>query len=144
VVLVPFEVVDQPGRPGALLLQPLQLVLRRVRLVEDAVGQAIEGGKVPRAGRREAAHGDAAEPIRAFGILVRPRDVVPGAGRQHVHLVAGGHALGDEAAVILGAAHDFRAITLDDERDSHDVTVSNMRCTSGSTRARSKSRTRRR
>jgi hypothetical protein len=50
---------------------------------------------------------DAAYAVGAFGVLVLPADVVGGAGRQHLDLVAGREALGDQAAVVLGPAEEF-------------------------------------
>ena len=71
-------------------------------------------------GAGEPAHGDAADAVGAFRILVLPGDVVLRAAGQDVDVVAGGQALGDEAAQVLGSAEHLRAVALDDEGDFHD------------------------
>src|SRR5262249_4405543 len=58
--------------------------------------------------------------IDALGVLVLPRDVVAGAGRDHVDVVRDGEPLGDEPAEMLRSAEDLGAVALDDERDLHD------------------------
>ena len=85
-----------------------------------------------------------AKPVRSLGIFVRPGEVIPGARGEDVHLMTEGQALRDEAAVVFGAAEDFRAVTLNDNRNSHDVTVSSICRSLGSTAFRPKSCTRRR
>jgi hypothetical protein len=74
-------------------------------------------------GDREPPHGDAADPIGAFRILVLPGDVVARTGREDVHVVAERHPFGDETAVVLGSAENLRAVALDDERNPHHCTV---------------------
>src|SRR5204863_7587188 len=71
------------------------------------------------AGAGEAPHRHAADAVGPFRVLVLPRDVVARARRQHFDLVLLGEPLGDKAAVVLGSAEDFRAVTLDDEGESH-------------------------
>ena len=94
-----------------------------MRVVEDPVGVAVERVDVARVRVREAPHGDAVDALAAFGILVRPRDVVARAGRQHLDVVVSGHPLGDQPAVVLGAAENLQAVSLDDEGNSHWVDV---------------------
>ena len=68
---------------------------------------------------REAPHRDAADPVRAFRILVLPGDVVLSAGGQDLDLVPGREALGDQPAVVLGSAEDLGAVALNDKSYSH-------------------------
>jgi len=68
--MVAFEVLDKRRRPRSLLLQPFQLILPRVRIIEDPVGVFVERRQVARARGREAADGHAADTVRPFGILV--------------------------------------------------------------------------
>jgi hypothetical protein len=118
-IVIALEVLEQRGAPGALLPEPLDLVVARVRRGEDPLGIAVEGVDVALAGAREAADRDAADPVRPFGILVLPGDVVRRASRQDLHLVPGGEPLGDEPAVVLGSPKYLRAVALDDEGDFH-------------------------
>ena len=84
-------------------------------VAEDPLRVLVEGREVARARDGEAAHGDAADAIGAFRVLVLPAHVVAGAGRQDVDLVLRREALRDEAAQVLGSAEHFGAIALDDE-----------------------------
>ena len=115
--VVLLEVLDQRRAPRPLLLQPLLLVVRRVRVGEDPVGVRVEALDLPRAGVRESAHRHPADAIRPLRVLVGPGDVVAGAGRQHLHVMTGAEPLRDEPAVILGTAEDLRAVALNDEGD---------------------------
>ena len=114
-----FQVLDEPGRPRALLPEPRQLVVGRVGIVEDPVRVPVERLDVAGFGRGKAADVDAADPVHALGVLVLPGDVVPGTRRQHVDVVAVREAFGHQPAVVLGAAEDLRAVALDDEGDFH-------------------------
>ena len=87
--------------------------------MEDPVRVLVERLDVARARVGEAPHRHAAQPVGAFGVLVLPGDVVARAGRQHVDLVPLGQPLGDQPAVVLGAAEDLGAVALNDEGDSH-------------------------
>ena len=113
------EVIEQRRAPWALLLEPRHLIVARMRVVEDPFGVAVEGVDVPRMRVCEAPHGDAVDALAAFGILVRPRDVVARAGGQHLDVVLSGHALGNQPAVVLGAAENLYAVSLDDKGNSH-------------------------
>ena len=93
---------------------------RRVRVVENPVRIAVEGGDVARALVREAPDGDAADAVGPFRILVLPGDVVAGAGRQHLDVVLRREPLGDQPAVVLRAAEHLGAVALNDEGESHD------------------------
>ena len=119
-LVVPPQVLDERRAPRPLLLQPLHLVGAAVRVVVDPLGVRVERVDVARARVREAPHGDAADAVGAFRVLVLPRDVVARAGRQHLDVVLRGEALGDEAAEMLGSAEDFRAVALDDEGEFHE------------------------
>ena len=114
-LLVALEVLEQRRAPRPLLPQPLDLVVAGVRAGEDPLRVAVEGLDVAGARVGEPPDGDAADAVGAFGILVLPGDVVLRAGREHFDLVLGGEPLGDEPAVILGAAEDLGAVALDDE-----------------------------
>ncbi len=122
--MVPVEVLEQRRRPRALLLQPRHLVFARMRIIEDPVRILVETVDVAGARILEAPHRDAADPIVALGILVLPGHVVARAGGQHFDVVLGREPLGNQPAVILGAAENFGAVSLDDERNLHDVSLS--------------------
>ena len=117
------KVIDQRGAPRALLLQPRQLIIARMRVVEDPLGVLVEGIDIAGARVRKAPHCDAVDLLGAFRIIVRPRDVFASAGGQHLHVVLAGHPLGDQTAVIFGPAEYLLAVSLDDEGNSHCVKV---------------------
>ena len=65
-------------------------------------------------------HGNAVHHLLAFGQLVLPRDVIAvRAGGQHLDLDVRGQVLGNVARVLLRAAVDVGAVSLDDDRDFH-------------------------
>ena len=68
---------------------------------------------------REAAYGDSVDALETLRVLVRPRDVVARAGRQHVHVVQTRHPLGDQPAVVLRTPENVEAVSLDDKGNSH-------------------------
>src|SRR5437588_5436217 len=115
-----LQIVDQAGAPGALLLQPVELVGACVRVVVNPVGVRVERLDVPRLAAGESPNGDAAHPIGSFAVHVRPGHVVTRAAGEHVDLVGRGEPLGDEPAQMLRPAENFRAVPLDDEREFHD------------------------
>ena len=115
--MVLLEIREQARAPRPLPLQPFLLVRRRMVVVEYPVGVFIERLQVPRAVVRETSYGHSADPVFALPVLVFPGDVVARAGGQHIHLMPAGEPLGDQPAVILGAAEYLRAVALDDERD---------------------------
>src|SRR5262249_25850756 len=127
-MLVALQVLDERGAPGSLLLQPLHLVLARMRGREDPFRVAIERIDVALPRVREAADGDAAAPVGAPGILVLPRHVVLRARGEDVDRMLRRQPLGDQTAVILGSAEDLRAITLNDESDLHEHKASLKAC----------------
>ncbi len=144
-MMVALEIVLQGGAPRSLLAQPLHLVVARVLRGEDPLRVAVEGLDVARARVGEAADGHAADTVGALGVLVLPRDVVLGARRQDVDLVPGREALGDQPAVILGAAEDLGAVALDDERKFHETpSAAKCRFSCASIREGAKSARRRR
>src|ERR671913_2601462 len=122
--MVAVQVLEQCRGPGPLLLQPRHLVLARVRVVENPLRILVEAGDVARARVLEAPHRHAADAIVALWILVLPSHIVTRAGGQHFDVVLGGEPLGNQPAMILGAAEDFGAVPLDDERNLHDVSLS--------------------
>ena len=118
-VLMLAQVLDQRGTPRALLLQPFNLVGAAVRIVVDPVRVPVEGLLIARSCVGESADGHTAHAIRALRILVPPRDVVAGAGRQHLDLVLPAQAFGDQPAQLLRAAEHFGAVALNDDGDVH-------------------------
>ena len=137
------QVLDEAGAPRPLLLQPLHLVGAGVWVPVDPLRVGVERADVARGRVREPPHRHAADAVGALGVFVLPCDVVARAGREHVHVVVAGEALGDETAEMLGPAEDFRAVPLDDEGDSHD-SVCSRAASSRMTRASPKSASRRR
>src|SRR5918998_1378570 len=139
------EILEQRRTPGALHLEPLQLLVAAVLVGEDPVRVLVEGLNIAHLRVGKAPHGDAANAIRALRIFVLPVDVVAGAGRQHLDVMATGEALGDQAAVILGSPEDLGAVPLHDECNLHDGTpVSSNVASSCRMRASPNSATRRR
>src|SRR6188768_625693 len=116
-MLITIDVLEQWWTPWTLLLEPLDFVFARVRIVEYPFRVAIEGVDIARMGIGEASDRDPAHPIRSFGILVFPGDVVLSTRRQHLDVMLGRHAFGNEPAVIFGSTEDLRAVTLDDKRN---------------------------
>ena len=114
-IVVALEILEQRRTPRTLLPQPLDLVVARVRAREDPLGVAIEGVDVAGTGVGEASDRHATDAIGAFGILVLPRDVVRRARRQHFDLMLRREPLGNQPAVVLGAAKNLGAVALDDE-----------------------------
>ena len=116
-VLIALEVLEQRWTPRALLLQPFHFIVAAMRVIEDPLGVAVERVDIARAGVGESAHGDAAYAVGSFRVFVLPGDVVLCAGGQHLDVVLRRQPLGDEPAVILGAAENLGAVALDDKRD---------------------------
>src|SRR5437868_10089482 len=121
--MVRLKIRDQRGTPGTLLLQPVELIVSRVRVVENPVRVTVERGDVAGSLVREPSDRDAADPVGPLGILVLPGDVIARAGRQHFHLVLRREPLGNQAAVKLRAAQDFGTVTLNDEGELHETNV---------------------
>src|SRR5688572_32223237 len=95
-----------------------------MRVVEDPVRILVERRDVARARVLETPYRHPADPVVPLGIVVLPGDVVLRARRQHLDVVLGGEALGNQPAVILGSAENLGAVALDDERNLHDVSLS--------------------
>src|SRR5258706_5047583 len=68
---------------------------------------------------RKAAYRHAVDTIASGGELVAPRDVVGGAGRQHLDLGVTAEMFGDVPRVELGSAVDRLAVALDNDRELH-------------------------
>jgi hypothetical protein len=99
-LMVAPEELDEPGHQGPCcfshsissarlcgLCKSAPISVERVDIADDRAG--------------EPPYGDAADAIGAFGILVLPGDVVLGAAREHVHVMADREAFGDEPAQVL-------------------------------------------
>ena len=67
----------------------------------------------------EPPHGDAANAVRALGILVLPRHIVAGARGQHLDVVPLGELFRHEATRVFGATENLCSVSLDDEGESH-------------------------
>ena len=91
----------------------------RVLVLEDPVGELVELREVADLGTREPSHRDAAHAVGAFRVLVLPRRVFARARGQHIDLVALGEPLGDEPAMIFGAAENLGAVPLGNKRNLH-------------------------
>ncbi len=113
------DVLHEGGACRPLGLEPRQLVAERVDLVKDDARPPSELLRVALARHGEAPHLDAVDGLDALGALVAPRDVVGGAGGEHLHRNVRGQALGDVPRVQFGAAVDVGAVALDDDRDFH-------------------------
>ena len=111
--------LDQRRAPGALSLQPFELVVGAVRVGVDPVRVLVEALDVTGPIVGEAMHGHAAYAIGALGVLVRPGDVVAGARGQDLDVVPRGEPFRHEPAEILGTADDLGPVPLDDEGDLH-------------------------
>nr|AAP58603.1 hypothetical protein [uncultured Acidobacteriota bacterium] len=74
VAVLTVDVVDEPGRPRALLPDPFELVLPDRRLTAETAAQARERHGVVRLAHREAPDDHAAHAVRAL-----KRGVLPGA-----------------------------------------------------------------
>jgi hypothetical protein len=118
-VLTP-EMLDQAGRPGALLLQPRHLVGVAVRMAVNPVRVLVERLDVAHRGGRKPPNGDAFHAIRTLRVLVLPGHVVARTGREDLHVVVRRQALGDEPTEVLGSAQHFGSVPLNDERELHE------------------------
>ena len=99
-MLVALQVFEQRRAPGTLLPQPLHLVVSGVGARENPLRVAVEGMDIAGPGVGEPPDGHAADPVRAFGVLVLPGDVVRRARREHFDLVLRREPLGNQPAVV--------------------------------------------
>src|SRR4051812_22870392 len=126
-ILVAFDVLEQRWAPGPLLLEPLDFLVARVRVVEDPLGVAVERVNVSGARVGKTTDRDAAHAIRSFRVVVLPGDVVLRAGGQHFDVMPGCEPFGDQPAVILRAAENLGAVTLHDKRNLQRRLISGLR-----------------
>src|SRR6185436_6552320 len=90
-------------------------------MIEHAARQPPEVIRTAFVPDRKPAHGDPVDPIDAGRPLVAPGDVIAGAGRHHLDLRVPREPLGHVARVQLGAAVDVGAVTLDHDRELHEL-----------------------
>ena len=83
-----LEARDERRADRSLRVEPLQLVLERMRLREDArrAPAEVDELRVALADDREPLDRNAVDARLAGLELVPPRQVVPGTGRQHVNI----------------------------------------------------------
>src|SRR3954470_3782964 len=134
-ILVAFDVLEQRWAPGPLLLEPLDFLVARVRVVEDPLGVAVERVNVSGARVGKTTDRDAAHAIRSFRVVVLPGDVVLRAGGQHFDVMPGCEPFGDQPAVILRAAENLGAVTLHDKRNLQRRLISGLRAQGSGLRA---------
>jgi hypothetical protein len=109
---------QQRAGVGPLEPHPLQLLRLAVRPAEDGLGEGVKGADVAGLVDAKAQHPHAIEQLDAGLVVVGPAQVVAGAGRQHLDLVARRQQLGQHAALQLGAAVDVEPVALDNKRQS--------------------------
>ena len=98
VLVVPLEVLDERrATTGPCCFSHSISSWRVCGLLKIQSEYLLNAVDVARARVGEPAHGDAADPVGAFRVLVLPGDVVARARRQHLDLVPLGEALGDQA-----------------------------------------------
>ena len=120
VTSVSRQVVEQRGRFGAVLPEPLLLFGRRRSAPERELADFSEPLARPGAGYREAQHAKCAVGGRPWREDVLPGDVIRRARGQHGHVVAtGGQVTGDRAAMRLGAPGESRPEAVHDTRQAH-------------------------
>ncbi len=102
-----------------VLAKPRFLPVVRGAALEDFVAERRELVHVPWALNREAQHADAAVNRGSCRAFVLPRHVVSRARREHGDLVTSDQAMGQIAAVGLGAAGDVGTVSLNDEGQLH-------------------------
>ena len=120
-LVMALQILDEPGRPRPLPLQPFHLVRGAVRVLKNPVRIAGEIVEVSRLRVCKAANGDAAHAVCAFGVVVFPGDVVARARRQDVDVVALREPFRRQAARVFRSAENLRPVSLNDESDPHVV-----------------------
>ena len=103
-VPIAADPVAHRRRVRPLRIQPGVRLCLAVPAKEHALLQAAETIEVARTLHRKSPYRDAVDALDSGRILVGPGEVVPGAGGDHLHLVAARKQFGDQAAVELGAA----------------------------------------
>ena len=113
------DVVDERRARRTFLVEPVELVLKRVTMVEHPFGSAPEDERIALAPDAESPDRDAVDALDADVERVPPGHVVRRAGGQDFDLAVPGEMFRDVPRVQLRAAVDRRAVALDDDRDLH-------------------------
>ena len=113
------KVADKRRAGRALAVEPLELVVQRVGLIENPVGPLTEVVRITDPADPESTNRHAVDGVFAFRKLILPTDVVSGSRREDLNTRVASEPLGNVARVQLGSTIELRAIALNDDRQLH-------------------------
>ena len=132
-ICVDHDLSNEVGHVGAVLREPCALTIGFGGAVEDFVADVREGAEPAWPPHGESAHLDVVLHRLARWKGVGPGHVVAGAAGEHRDVVVPGQALGDGAAMRLGATGDLGPEPLNDAGQLHGRRASSWRSRADST-----------